>query len=64
MTRRKKQAYALRGTAVAGDQASEERFAEITSGSRSEKLGRGVAAMLVGILAGESPAGELAQLPL
>jgi transposase len=32
--------------------------------SRWEKLGRGVAAMLVGILAGESPAGELAQLPL
>jgi hypothetical protein len=32
MTRRKKQAYALRRTAVARDQASEERFAEITSG--------------------------------
>jgi len=32
MTRRKKQVYALRGTAVVGDQASEERFAEITSG--------------------------------
>jgi hypothetical protein len=41
MTRRKKQVYALRGTAVVGDQASEERFAEITSGSRSGKLGRG-----------------------
>jgi len=32
MTRRKKQVYAPRGTAVVGDQASEERFAEITSG--------------------------------
>ena len=32
MIRRKKQVYALRGTAVVGDQASEERFAEITSG--------------------------------
>src|ERR1019366_9280769 len=32
MTRRKKQVYALRGSAVVGDQASEERFAEITSG--------------------------------
>ena len=32
MTRRKKQVYALRGTAVVGDQASEERFAETTSG--------------------------------
>ena len=32
MTRRKKQVYALRGTAVVRDQASEERFAEITSG--------------------------------
>ena len=32
MTRGKKQVYALRGTAVVGDQASEERFAEITSG--------------------------------
>src|ERR1039458_3623017 len=32
MTRRKKQVYALCGTAVARDQASEERFAEITSG--------------------------------
>ena len=32
MTRRKKQVYALRGTAVARDQASEEGFAEITSG--------------------------------
>ena len=32
MTRRKKQARALRGTAVQGDQASGERFAEITSG--------------------------------
>ena len=32
MTRRKKQVKALRGTAVVGDQASEERFAEITSG--------------------------------
>jgi len=41
MTRRKKQVNALRGTAVAWDQAPEERFAEITSGSRSEKLGRG-----------------------
>ena len=32
MTRRKKQVNALRGTAVARDQASEERFAEISSG--------------------------------
>ena len=32
MTRRKKQVYAPRGTAVVGDQASEERLAEITSG--------------------------------
>jgi hypothetical protein len=32
MTWRKKQARALRGTAVARDQASEERFAEIASG--------------------------------
>ncbi len=32
MTRRKKQVYALRGTAVVGDQASEERLAETTSG--------------------------------
>ncbi len=32
MTRRKKQVYALRGTAVVRDQASEERFAGITSG--------------------------------
>ena len=32
MIRRKKQANALRGSAVARDQASEERFAEITSG--------------------------------
>ena len=32
MTRRKKQVYALRGTAVVRDQASEERFAETTSG--------------------------------
>ena len=32
MTRRKKQVKALCGTAVVGDQASEERFAEITSG--------------------------------
>jgi hypothetical protein len=32
MTRRKKQVYAPRGTAVVRDQASEERFAEITSG--------------------------------
>ena len=32
MTRRKKQVYALRGTAVVRDQASEERFAVITSG--------------------------------
>jgi len=32
MTRKKKQASALRGTAAAWDQASEERFAEITSG--------------------------------
>jgi hypothetical protein len=33
MTRRKKLANALRGTAVAWDQASEERFSEITSGT-------------------------------
>jgi hypothetical protein len=32
MTQGKKQAYALCGTAVVGDQASEERFTEITSG--------------------------------
>jgi hypothetical protein len=32
MTRGKKQVSAPRGTAVAGDQASGERFAEITSG--------------------------------
>jgi len=32
MTRRKKQVDALRGTAVARGQASEEGFAEITSG--------------------------------
>jgi len=32
MTRRKKQADALRGTAVAGAQAPREGFAEITSG--------------------------------
>jgi len=32
MTRRKKQAYALLGTAGVRDQASEERFAEISSG--------------------------------
>ena len=32
MTQGKKQARALCGTAVAWDQASEERFAEITSG--------------------------------
>ena len=32
MTRRKKQVYALCGTAVVRDQASEKRFAEITSG--------------------------------
>jgi hypothetical protein len=32
MTRRKKQVNALCGTAVARDRASEERFAEITSG--------------------------------
>jgi len=32
MTQRKKQVYALCGTAVVWDQASEEGFAEITSG--------------------------------
>ena len=32
MARRKKQVHALCGPAVAGDQASEERFAELTSG--------------------------------
>src|ERR1700732_2566118 len=41
MTWRKKQARALRGTAVTGAQAPREGFAEITSGSRSGKLGRG-----------------------
>ena len=41
MTWRKKQADALHGTAVTGAQASREGFIEITSGSRSEKLGRG-----------------------
>ena len=41
MTRRKKQVNALRGTAVAEAQAPREGFTEITSGSRSEKLGRG-----------------------
>jgi hypothetical protein len=33
MTRRKKQAKELRGTAGVGGQASEERFPEITSGT-------------------------------
>ena len=41
MTPGKKQASALGGTVGVEDQASEERIAEITSGSRSEKLGRG-----------------------
>ena len=41
MTPRKKQASALGGTVGVEGQASEERIAEITSGSRSEKLGRG-----------------------
>jgi len=41
MTWRKKQADALHGTAVTGAQALREGFTEITSGSRSEKLGRG-----------------------
>ena len=41
MTWRKKQACALRETAVAGAQAPREGVTEITSGSRSEKLGRG-----------------------
>src|ERR1700676_1464561 len=41
MTWRKKQADAFHGTAVTGAQALREGFAEITSGSRSEKLGRG-----------------------
>lgn len=41
MTWRKKQAGALHGTAVTGAQARKEGFTEITSGSRSEKLGGG-----------------------
>jgi hypothetical protein len=41
MTWRKKPADALHGTAVTGAQALREGLAEITSGSRSEKLGRG-----------------------
>jgi hypothetical protein len=41
MTWRKKPADALHGTAVTGAQALREGFTEITSGSRSEKLGRG-----------------------
>jgi len=41
MTWRKKPAGALRGTAVTGAQAPKEGFTELTSGSRSEKLGRG-----------------------
>ena len=39
MTQRKKQVYALCGTAVAGDRASKERFAEISSGRSSPQLG-------------------------
>ncbi len=39
MTRRKKQASALRGTAGAVGQASEERFSEITSGRSRESRG-------------------------
>ena len=37
MTRRKKQASALRGTVGIGGHASEERFAEITSGKSREQ---------------------------
>ena len=37
MTLRKKQASALGGTVGIGDHASEERFAEITSGKSREK---------------------------
>jgi len=40
-TQRKKQAYALCGTAVAWDQASEEGFAEITSGRSRWQQGAG-----------------------
>jgi hypothetical protein len=39
MTRRKKQAHALRGTAVVWGQASEERFSEITSGTSCRQQG-------------------------
>jgi hypothetical protein len=39
MTQRKKQVYALCGTAVAGGRASKERFAEITSGRSSSQPG-------------------------
>jgi hypothetical protein len=39
MTWRKKQACALRGTAVAGAQAPKEGFAEITSGRSRERQG-------------------------
>jgi len=39
MTRRKKQVNALRGTAVAWDQATEERFSEITSGTSRRQQG-------------------------
>jgi hypothetical protein len=41
MPQGKKQVKALCGTAGVWDQASKERFTEITSGSRWEKLGRG-----------------------
>jgi hypothetical protein len=39
MTQTKKQAQAVCGTAVAWDQASEERFAEITSGRSRRQQG-------------------------
>src|SRR2546428_3178333 len=41
MTRRKKQAYALRETAVAGAQAPREGFTEITSGKSRRQQGAG-----------------------
>ena len=39
MTRGKKQVNAPRGTAAVGDEASEERFAEITSGGSRGQQG-------------------------
>jgi hypothetical protein len=44
MTRRKKQVYALRGTAVVRDQASEERFAVIVITSGRSRWQQGLVA--------------------